>query len=184
MSWTRTNVLANRDLFVRASETCRAPIVVAWEVLADLSTHSIWGGAQQRRGRLLNLETTAARAAVGTEFASTGVGRTRRMRDRSVVTEVVSPRILEFVTQSEIETKRARKRADWTVVHRYEIETRASGCRVSHEVRVTRASGSAGALSVIGIRLLRSLAMKEAEAEVRSGLRNLVRMAEERAGAR
>jgi hypothetical protein len=173
-SRTKTNVVANRELSVRAAETCHAPIETAWEVLADLSTHPIWGGARNKKRRPLAFETTATRASVGTEFSSTRLDRWRRMRDRSVVTEVARPWILEFVTQSEIESKRGRKLVGRTAVHRYEIESWANGCRVSHEIRTTGANGL----------LLRTLATKRAEVEARHGLRVLTRMTEERAGAR
>jgi hypothetical protein len=169
----KTNVLANRELSVRAVKTCQAPIEATWEVLADLSTHPIWGGAQEKKSRLMSFETTPTHAGVGTEFSSTGVDRWRRMRHRSVVTEVARPWILEFVTQSEIETKRARKHVGRTTVHRYEIESWADGCRVSHEIRAS------GTNSLV----LTTLATKRAKAEARRGLRNLTRMVEERAGA-
>jgi hypothetical protein len=72
-----------------------------YDVLADLRTHLVWGGAQQRFGfRLLSLDAPAGPATTGTSFTSTGgiPMSPRHFEDRSAVTLAVRPSRFEFVT--------------------------------------------------------------------------------------
>lgn len=177
----RANALAGRELVTTATQPSRALAEAVWDVLADLPTHGAWAVGHGKEGGLSSIEAPAGPAAVGTEFTSTGEDRTCRMTDQSVVTEADRPTVFEFVTESAMELKRGGKRSDWTVVHRYDIVSDAGGCTVSHTNRVTRASALPGALAVFKLPVLRSIAMKEMSGEVKRGLAQLVRAAEERA---
>jgi hypothetical protein len=178
-SGPRANALGGDQLARSVSESCRATAEVVWEALADLSAHGVWGGSRQGKGRLLSIAAPAAPAAVGVEFTSTGEDRIAQMDDRSVVTEADPPRALEFVTDSTMRLKKGRAFSDWTLVHRYTIEPTGTGCRVAYSSRVTRASALPGALRIFKVPVLRWLALREATGQARTGVRNLVRMAEQ-----
>jgi hypothetical protein len=175
----RTNVLRGRPLGGRISGACRAPSETVYDLLADLERHLEWGGAMRsRRSRLLSIEAPTGAATVGTEFSSAGEDSLRWMRDRSVVTEAVRPRTFEFVTESSSRLKRGAKRADWTIVHRYDLAPDRGGCRVEYTYNATRATSLPGSLALFRVPMLRSVALRISMAELRGGLRNLIRMAE------
>lgn len=102
------------------------------------------------------------------------------MSDRSVVTEAVPSRTFEFVTESSTTFKRGGKSADWTLVHHYQIAPEAAGCRIQYSLRATRATSLPGAFAVFGVPVLRSIAWQISVGTLKGGLRNLIRMAEER----
>jgi hypothetical protein len=179
----RTNVLRGRPLEARISEACRAPAEAAYELLADIRRHLEWGGTMRsKRSRLQSIEAPMGVASVGTEFTSTGEDAMRRMSDRSVVTEAVPPRIFEFVTESASQPKRGGRRVDWTIVHRYELEPGPGGCRITYTYRATRATSLPGPLTAFRVPVLRSIALRISMAELRGGLRNLVRISETKGG--
>jgi hypothetical protein len=176
----RANVLQGRPLEGQISEACRAPAEVAYALLADIQRHLEWGGTRRsKRSRLLAIEAPAAPAAVGTEFTSTGEDSMCLMDDRSVVTEAMQPRALEFVTESSSRLKRSGKRVDWTIVHRYDLTPGPVGCRITYTYRATRATPLPWPLSLFRVPVLRAIAWRMSMAQLRSGLQNLARMVEE-----
>jgi hypothetical protein len=179
----RINALRGRPLEGRISEACRARAEAAYDLLADIQSHLEWGGTRRSKSsRLLSIDAPDGAAEVGTEFASTGEDSIGRMSDRSVVTEAVPPQTLEFVTESLSRFKRGGNRVDWTLVHRYDVTPDPAGCRITYTLRATRATSLPGPLAIFRIAALRSIALWMLMGRLRGGLRNLVRMAEERAG--
>jgi hypothetical protein len=179
----RTNVL-RRPLVGRVSETTEASPEAVYDVLADLSSHLEWGGRQvSGSARLLTLDAPVGPAQVGAEFESTGQDPMVRMTDRSVVTEATHPASFEFVTDSAWELKRSGRRADVTIVHRYELERLPQGCRVTYSFRATRASALPGLLGMFRIPLVRAIAIRMSVTGLRGGFRNLLRAAEQRQSA-
>jgi hypothetical protein len=177
----RANALRG-ELVVHAEEGCRAPAEVVYDLVADVRSHLEWGGRMQKKNyRLLSIEAPAGPASVGTEFSSTGADAMGRFADSSVVTEATRPSRFEFVTEARLSTKKGAI-VEWTLVHRYEIEPQGEGCRISYTARTVRISELPGALKLFNIRWLRPLLMKVAAANVRRGVRNLPRVAEQRAG--
>jgi hypothetical protein len=179
----RTNALRKEwRLQSRVEETSRAPMEVVYEVLSDLRTHVVWGGERQKKNtRLLTLQAPEGATSVGTEFATTGTDPMGRFTDRSVVTEASRPNTFEFVTEAHLETKKG-KGIDWTLVHRFELSPAGEGTRITYTGRVTRVSELTGMLAMFRIPGLRALAMRASAGLARRGVRNLARMAEERAG--
>jgi hypothetical protein len=174
----------NRELVISRSKTSSAAPEVLWGVLADLRGHFDWGSRQDPKiGGLLSLEAPSAPAAVGTEITSTGEDRMCRMQDRSVVTEVTPPRVLEFVTESSEQLKKSGARTEMTLVHRYEVEPEGTGSRVTHTYRVTRASALPGPFRMLRIPILRSFVVAEGRREIDHGLQRLVDTAERRVRA-
>lgn len=182
LSDRRSNVLRSRRLEGRISETCRAPAEPVYDLLSDIRRHLEWGGTMRSKGsRLLSIDTSVGVAAVGTEFTSTGEDSMCRMSDRSVVTEANRPRTFEFVTESSSQLKRSGRSIDWTIVHRYDIAPARTGCRVTYRYSAARATSLPGPFAVFRVPGLRRIAMRVSMAELRGGLRNLVRTAEGRA---
>jgi uncharacterized protein YndB with AHSA1/START domain len=178
----RANALKHAFV-VRAEARSRAPAEVVYDVLADVRSHLTWAGERQKQNtRLVEVEAPEGPASVGTEFATIGADPMGRFADRSVVTEARPPTLFEFVTEAHLETKKG-KTADWTNTHRYELTATADGCRIAYTVTVTRISALPGMLAMFNSRLLSGLAKKAAGGVGRRGVRNLARMAEERAGA-
>ncbi len=176
----RANALKHQLVF-RAETSSRASAEIVYDVLADVRTHLTWGGEQQKKNtRLLTVEAPEGPASVGSEFATTGADPMGRFSDRSVVTEARSPTLFEFVTEAHLETKKG-KISDWTNVHRYELAPTPEGCRITYSVTVTRISALPGMLAVFNSRLLSGLVTKAAGGVGRRGVRNLARLAEERA---
>jgi hypothetical protein len=106
-----------------------------------------------------------------------------RFADTSVVTEASRPNLFEFVTEAKLSTKKG-KVVEWTNVHRYEIAPHAGGCRISYTLRTVRISELPGSLAMFKVPGLRWLGLMISSSYARRGLRNLARLAEERAGAR
>jgi hypothetical protein len=179
-----TNALKH-EIVVVVEEPCAAPAEVVYDVLADLSSHLIWGGEHQKKGRprLTAVDAPAGRATVGTEFTSVGSDVMGEFQDRSVVTQASRPELFEFATDATLTTKKGRE-PQWTVVHRYELTPDGDGCRISYRVRVARISDLPGPLKSFNVPGLSAIAVKASAAGERRGLRNLARLAEERASAR
>jgi hypothetical protein len=169
-----------QELIVRVEEPSRASADAVFGVLADLRSHLRWAGEQQKRKtRLLTIEAPEGPAVVGTEFQTTGADPMGGFTDRSVVTEAVPGRTLEFVTEARLTTKKG-KGIDWTNVHRYELEPTADGCRIVYTIRIVRISELAGMLVAFKIPGLRGLAVKASTGVAKRGVRNLARLAEGR----
>jgi hypothetical protein len=105
-----------------------------------------------------------------------------RFADTSVVTEATKPSVFEFVTEARLSTKKA-KVVEWTNIHRYELTAQGRGCRISYTLRTVRISELPGALAMLRVPGLRSLALKMSGSYARKGLRNLVELTEGHAGA-
>jgi hypothetical protein len=174
----RTNAL-KREIVVTAAATSAASPEQVYDVLADLRSHLIWGGERQKKLRLVAMDAPEGPASVGTEFTTEGTDPTGPFRDSSVVTEATRPHSFEFVTEARLTTKGGV--ADWTNVHRYEIDPSRDGCTIRYTVRVNRISALPGILRIFNIPGLSALARKGAEAAPKRGLNNLARLAEERA---
>ena len=175
----RANALG-RELVVRIEETSSASPEVVYEILEDLRSHGIWAGDRQKKNtRLLSVEAPGGPAAVGTEFHTTGADPMGSFSDRSVVTEAVQGRTLEFVTEALLTTKKG-KGIEWTNVHRYELMPESDGSRIAYTIRIARISELTGMLGVFKVPGLRSLGLKASAGVARRGVRNLARLAEER----
>lgn len=181
----RSNALKGRELRVHVEEVSGAPGDVVYDLVADIRSHLEWGGTSQPKEnvRLLTIEAQEGPASVGTEFSSTGADPMGRFADSSVVTEASRPGLFEFVTEARLSTKQG-KVVEWTNIHRYEIATRAEGCRISYTLRVVRISELPGELAVLKVPGLRSLGLRISASFARRGVRNLAQLAWERAGAR
>ena len=168
---------------IEIRERTSAPPEAVYGLLEDLRSHAVWGGVRQAPGfRLLTLDAPVGPATVGTEFRSTGAdGRHRINHDRSVVTEASPPEVFEFVTESRSLRDDGEVALSSTVVHRFEIERAAGGgsevVYTFHSVRVDPvwAIFRIPVVSHVVLRILRSM--------LRRGIRNLLAMAAERAGA-
>ncbi len=179
----RANALGEgRGLVVGTEEPCRAPAEAAYDLLANLRSHLEWAGEMQKKQnfRLLSMEAPEGPAMVGTEFRTTGADPMGRFTDVSVVTEATRPRVFEFVTEAHFETKKG-KGVDSTNVHHYEVITGGSGCRIVYTLRQVRISALPGAMAMFKVPGLRAIALKVSASYARRGLRNLARLAEERA---
>ena len=173
------------ELSVRVAETGTAKVEDVYDLLAEIDSHTRWAGTMQpkKNFRLLSVDAPQGPASVGTEFRSTGADPMGSFADSSVVTEATRPGVFEFVTEARLTTKKG-KVVEWTNVHRYELASQGEGCRVSYTIRMVRISELPGALVMFKISGLRSLGLKMSGSAARRGLRNLIRLAEERAGAR
>lgn len=178
----RANAL-KRELEARVEEASAAPPEAVYELLADLRSHLEWAGNRQPKAnyRLLSIEAPEGSASVGTEFSSTGADPMGRFADSSVVTEASSPSVFEFVTEASQTLKKGTV-VVWTSVHRYEIAPLERGSRIAYTIRTVRISRLPGALAMFNVPGLRSLLMRFAASNAGRGVRNLARMAEERAG--
>ena len=97
--------------------------------------------------------------------------------DRSVVTEATRPWLFGFVTQARLTTKKGAV-ADWTNVHRYEIESGDGGCRITYTIRVASITALPGKIRIFNVPGLSGLLMKVAVQGPKRGLRNLIALAE------
>lgn len=179
----RANALRQgKELVIELEQTCRAPAEVVYGLLADVRSHLTWAGEMQPKQnfRLTSIEAPEGPVTVGTEFRTTGVDPMGRFTDSSVVTEAVPPRLLEFVTEARLDTKKG-KAVLWTNVHRYEIEPAASGCRVEYTIRIVRLSALPGAMVLFKVPVLSAIGLKVSASYARRALRNLATLAEERA---
>lgn len=120
---------------VRVSTRTGASRAAVYAVLADLSTHLVWGGEEtgDKRFRLLTMELTSGAAVTGTRFASTGLIPMGTFHDETVVTAATPPARLDFHTQSVLERKR---RDSWrgTFDHRYMLESDGGETIIRYEV--------------------------------------------------
>lgn len=173
-----------RPIEVTFEAECAAPASDAYELLAEPSSHLVWGGELQRASsRLLTVDGPSGPIGVGDEFSSTGADPMGGFADRSVVTEATPPRAFEFVTQATLTTKAGRTSV-WTNVHRYEIDpTDPGGCRIVYSLRVTRISSLPGMLRIFNWPVLSSMGVRAAAGLAAKGVANLARLAEERAAA-
>ena len=180
----RANALRG-ELGIHLEETTTAPAGIVYDRLADVRSHLEWGGKMQPKQnfRLLSVDAPEGPALVGTEFRSTGADAMGRFADSSVVTEATRPSVFEFVTEARLSTKKGEV-VEWTNIHRYELTPQGEGCRISYTLRTVRISELPGALAMFRVPGLRSLALRMSGSFARKGLRNLVTLAEERAGAR
>jgi hypothetical protein len=170
-----------RDLVVRVEATSRAATEAVYAVLADLPSHIVWAGERQgKRTRLLTIDAPAGPAVVGTEFHSTGADPMGAFSDLSVVTEATPGKVFEFVTQARLTTKKGIA-TDWTNVERYELEPTVDGCRIVCTSRVTMINRLPGLLLLFNVRGLRALGLAVSAKVSRRSVRNLARVAEERA---
>jgi hypothetical protein len=96
-----------------------------------------------------------------------------------VVTDAIQNRVLEFVTESSSRLKRSGKGVDWTIVHRYDITPGPVGCLITYTYRATRATSLPWPVSLLRVPVLRAIVRHVSMAELRGGLRNMARMAEE-----
>lgn len=173
----RANAL-KRELVVRLEATSSAPIEAVYDLLADIPSHLEWGGQQQKkRYRLLSVDAPGGPAAVGTEFRTTGADAMGEFADSSVVTEATRPRLFEFVTEARLTTKKGVV-AEWTNVHRYELDPTDGGCRIAYSLRTLRISELPGPLAAFNVPGLRAILLRVGGSNLRRGLRNLARMAE------
>jgi hypothetical protein len=180
----RANAL-REELRLHVEEMSEAPAQAVYDLLADIRSHLEWGGAMQpkKNFRLLSVEAPEGPASVGAEFASTGADAMGRFADSSVVTEASRPSLFEFVTESRLTTKKGTV-VEWTIIHRYELALQGEGCRISYTERIVRVSELPGSLAAFRVPGLRAIGLKISGSFVRKGVRNLSRLAEERAGAR
>jgi len=178
----RANALKG-ELRVHVEEPSAAPPAAVYELLANVRNHLEWAGDRQPKDnyRLLSIEAPEGRAIVGTEFSSTGADPMGRFADSSVVTEATAPSLFEFVTEANQTLKKGTV-VVWTSVHRYEITPQERGSRIAYTIRTVRISRLPGMLAVFNVPGLRSLLLKFAGSNARRGVRNLARLAEERAG--
>ena len=171
-----------KELVVRVEATSRADPETVYGLLADLSSHLVWAGERQaKKTRLLTIEAPPGPATVGTEWRSTGADPMGTFSDRSVVTEAVPGRALEFVTEARLTTKKGRT-SEWTSVERYDLEPAAEGSRIVSTSRVTRISELPGMVALFNVPVLRDLGLKVSAKVSRRTVRNLARLAEEREG--
>ena len=172
-------------LTYRLEEASRAPATVVYDLLADLQAHLEWAGTMQpkRTFKLLSIEAPEGPASVGAEFVSTGADAMGRFDDSSVVTEATRPSLFEFVTESRLSTKKG-KLGRWTNVHRYELSGKGDGCLISYTWRAASIREFPGAMALFKVPGLRSIGLRVSAANSRRGIRNLARLAEERAAAR
>ena len=130
-----------------------APPEAIYDCLADLGTHTTWGGRRQLYNfRLRSLEAPAGPAKVGTSFTSTGTVpmSMRRFEDHSRVTVAEGPNAFEFVTDATI--RRGRRPMAATYRHRYEIVGTPEGSKVTYTMTALSGTNLLLRLSLPGIR--------------------------------
>jgi hypothetical protein len=180
----RANAL-KRELRIHLVEASTAPAEAIYDLLADVRTHHEWGGTMKatKNSRLLSIEAPEGPASAGTEFTSTGADPMGRFADSSVVTEASRPSLFEFVTDARLSTRKGQV-VEWTDIHRYELTPQGAGCRISYTDVANRFSDLPGAMALFKVPGLRWIGLKISGSYARGGLRNLARMAEERAASR
>jgi hypothetical protein len=179
----RVNAL-KRELVIRVEERSAASADAVYDVLSDLRSHAIWAGERQgKKTRLTSIDALEGPAVVGTEFTTTGADPMGSFRDTSVVTEASPPGLLEFVTEATLTLKKGAT-SQWTLVHRYEIAPDSDGSRITYTERVTRMSDLPGTLGIFNVKGLSGLVLRFSKRITRKSVRNLARLAEERASAR
>lgn len=180
----RANALKS-ELRIHLVEASTAPAEAIYDLLVDIRTHLEWGGTMKatKNSRLLMIDASEGSASVGTEFTSTGADPMGRFADSSVVTEASRPSLFEFVTDARLSTKKG-KVVEWKDIHRYELTPQGEGCRISYTDVANHFSDLPGAMAMFKVPGLRSLGLRISGSYARRGLRNLARMAEERAASR
>jgi hypothetical protein len=178
----RTNALKRGEFEVRVERSTPASPTDVYDVLADLRSHAIWGGEwAKEKMRLVQVDAPEGAATVGVEFTTVGVDLMGRFDDRSVVTEATRPSVFEFVTEAVLTAKREAT-SEWTLIHRYELSPSHGGTRIDYTSRVTRISNLIGPMRLFDVPVLSWFALKGAASAERRGIKNLVRLAEERSG--
>lgn len=151
-----------------------------YDTLADLSTHTTWGGTMHKKKNfgLTSLDAPAGPATIGTEFRSTGVDPMGTFNDRSVVTEATRPSVFEWVTEGNLTPKKAGKPVnETTITIRFEIEPRDGGCLVKYRAHVSRWKNLP---SILTAPVVRTIWIKVATSFAKKMLRNLTTLAEGR----
>jgi hypothetical protein len=167
---------------VTVSEACGARPVAVYDVLSDLNTHVEWGGSwhPSRTQRLQSMEAPDGPATVGVEFWSVGSTNAGSWHDRSTVTAASRPSLFEFVTNGRLRDREDLDRMFLEAIHRYEITPDGAGSRVTYFLSAT--------LSVhappgdMHPRLPAVIFGLIVPAVIERGTKNLVTMAEQRAG--
>jgi Polyketide cyclase / dehydrase and lipid transport len=112
---------------------------VVYDTVTDLPAHLEWSGERARDEdfKLLSLEASQARAAVGTTFTSSGANFNGTFHDRSVVTEASRPRVFVIDTDARLDRTRGKP---WEVHfrHRYDIEPQGKGSRIVYTETIDR----------------------------------------------
>lgn len=169
----------------RTIQTTASPDDV-YAALADVATHERWAGRDQLGVMaLVGIETAPTPpATVGATWASTGriPGHGHRWEDRSQVTVAEPSRCFEYLTESRIARRRGRPPREAAYRHRYDLEPDGDGARVTYTLTEERSVHPLLRVAVPGVRELtwatgvRYMAGR--------GLRNLVRVAEDRGASR
>jgi hypothetical protein len=167
---------------VTVTEGCEAPPEAVYDLLADLSTHMEWGGSwhPSRTQRLQSMEAPQGAATVGVEFWSIGTTNAGSWHDRSRVTAASRPNVFEFVTNGTLRDRQDLDRMFLHAVHRYEIAPAEGGATVQYllsaNLTVQAPPGDTHPrLPAVIFNLI-------VPAVIERGTRNLVTMAEQRAG--
>jgi Polyketide cyclase / dehydrase and lipid transport len=167
---------------VTVSERTAAPPEAVYDLLADLSTHIEWGGSwhPSRTQRLQSMEAPNGPATVGVEFWSVGTTSAGSWHDRSRVTAATRPELFEFVTDGMLRDRQGVDRMLLHAVHRYEIADTPGDATISYFLSATLTLQAPpgdmhSRLPLVIFNLL-------VPAVIERGIRNLARMAEDRAG--
>jgi hypothetical protein len=181
----RANALKRPLAPVRVEVGSGARPEVVYDLVADIRSHLEWGGRRQPKEsyRLLSIDAPEGPAEVGTEFTSTGADGMGQFADSSVVTEAMRSSLFEFVTEARLTTKKGET-VEWTLVNRFEISPKGGGSEIAYVIETVRISELPGMLALFNVAGLRELLLRAARSNVRRGVRNLARMAEERDGSR
>ena len=166
-----------KEFSMQLTRRSSAPPEAIYDSLADLGTHTTWGGSKQLYNfRLRSLEAPAGPATVGTSFTSTGTipMSLRRFEDHSKVTVAQRPNTFEFVTNSTM--RRGRRPMAATYRHRYEIAATPEGSDVTYTMTQLSASNLLLRLGLPGVRNMTWRVGVPFMAG--RGFRNLVRQAE------
>jgi hypothetical protein len=158
--------------------TTTAPPEVVYDVIADLRNHLVWSGdrAEDEGFKMLTIDAPDGPATVGTTFTSSGTAGKDTFHDRSVVTEASRPRVFVIETDARLDRGRAKP---WEAhfSHRYDIQPGDEGSRIVYTETVERVNYVPYWLKP-GIRTIFRPWVNRAD---RKQLRNLARLAEERA---
>jgi hypothetical protein len=167
---------------VTVTEGSEAPPQVVYDLLADLSTHIEWGGSwhPSKTQRLQSMEAPQGAATVGMEFWSVGTTNVGSWHDRSTVTEASRPNVFEFVTNGTLRDGQELDRMFLHAVHRYEIAPARGGSTVHYllSAKLTLQAPPGD----MHPRLPAVIFNLIVPAVIERGTKNLVAMAEQRAG--
>lgn len=148
-----------------------------YDLLADIHSHLVWAGERQRPDyRLTSLEGPGGTARVGSVFTSTGriPMSNAHWEDRSTVTAADRPTHFEFVTEG---TVKGRRTLTSLWLNRYEISRLPSGSAVTYRLSLLEVDNP-----FLRIRPpMRAFTFRFGIPMFSGpGLRNLLRLAEER----